>query len=84
MVETATETIGKGDKRKRTDICVACELDNMFSGFNTARKAAWLKLTQLECYHRRRKIVLVGGAELRAPKARETSRGGRGHPPGKF
>ena len=48
MVETATETIGKGDKRKRTDICVACELDNMFSGFNTARKAAWLKLTPLE------------------------------------
>ena len=31
-----------------------------------------------------RKIGLVGGAELRAPKARETSRGVRGHPPGKF
>ena len=34
--------------------------------------------------HRRRKIVLVGGAELRAPKARETSRGVRGHPPRKI
>ena len=68
-VRTTTEIIGKGDKRKRTDICVACELDNMFSGFNTARKAAWLKLTQLECYHRRRKIVLVGGAEPPLPSA---------------
>ena len=34
--------------------------------------------------HRRQKIGLVGGAELRAPKARETSRGVRGIPPGKF
>ena len=34
--------------------------------------------------HRRRKIGLVGGAELRAPKARETSRGVRGHPPRKI
>ena len=33
---------------KRTDICFACALDDMFSGFNTARKLAWLKLTQLE------------------------------------
>ena len=31
-----------------------------------------------------RKIGLVGGAELRAPKARETSRGVRGHPPRKI
>ena len=27
-------------------MCVACAHDDMFSGFNTARKAAWL--TQLE------------------------------------
>ena len=33
---------------KRTDICFACAFDDMFSGFNTARKAAWLKLTPLE------------------------------------
>ena len=32
----------------QTGICVACELDGMFSSLNTARKAAWLKLTQLE------------------------------------
>ena len=33
----------------RTDIHLACELDVMFSGFNTARKEAWLELPQLEC-----------------------------------
>ena len=33
---------------KRAGICFACALHDMFSGFNTARKAAWLKLTQLE------------------------------------
>ena len=27
-----------------------CSIDDRFSGnFNTSRKAAWLKLTQLEC-----------------------------------
>ena len=31
------------------DICLACKHDDMFPGLNTARKAAWLKLTQLEC-----------------------------------
>ena len=55
MIQTATETIGNDVKgsvleaytqTKRTGICVACVLDDMFSGFNTARKAAWLKLTQ--------------------------------------
>ena len=63
MIQTATETIGNGDKKKRieaytqtkrTDICFACELREMFSGFNTTRKAAWLKLTQLECASDRR------------------------------
>ena len=59
MAQTATETTGNGDKIKRTwsvhtneaytGICFACEFDGVFSGFNTARKAAWLKLTQLEC-----------------------------------
>ena len=34
---------------KRAGICVACELDDMSSGFNTAHKAVWLKLAQLEC-----------------------------------
>ena len=29
-------------------MCFSCELDDMFSAFNTAPKAAWLKLTQLE------------------------------------
>ena len=53
VIQTATETTGNGDKRKRTwrvhtqtkrtDICFACELDDIFSGFNTALKAAWLK-----------------------------------------
>ena len=45
MTQTATETIENGIKRsvleaytqtKCTDICVACELEDMFSGFNTA------------------------------------------------
>ena len=49
MLQTATETIGKGDKRKRTDICFACALDEVFSSFNTSRETAWLKLTQLQC-----------------------------------
>ena len=30
-------------------ICFVCAFDDMVSGFNTARKAAWLNLTQLEC-----------------------------------
>ena len=47
MIQTATETIGNGDKRKRIDICFTCLLDDIFSGFNTGRKAAWLYLTQL-------------------------------------
>ena len=34
---------------ERTDICFACALDDMFSGFETTRKVVWLKLTQLEC-----------------------------------
>ena len=29
-------------KTKRSDICFACVLDDMFSGVNTVRKAAWL------------------------------------------
>ena len=33
---------------KRTDICFACAFDDMFSGFNTARKAVWLTLAPLE------------------------------------
>ena len=28
---------------KRTGICVACAIDDMFSSFNTAPKATWLK-----------------------------------------
>ena len=35
-------------KRSRADICFACALDAM-TGFNSARKAAWLKSTKLEC-----------------------------------
>ena len=54
VIQTANETIGNGDKRKRTwsvhtnkvyrylTTCVACALDNMFSGFNTEHKAPWL------------------------------------------
>ena len=59
MIQTATETNGNGDIRKRilqaytqpkrADICFACEFDDMFSSINTVRKAAWLKLTRLEC-----------------------------------
>ena len=72
MIQTATETNGKGDKRKRTHkrsvriICFACALDEMFSGFkfNTARKAAWLKLTQLKCASDR-KDSQPGTAETR-------------------
>ena len=30
-------------------ICFACELNDMFSGFDTVRKASWLKLTQFQC-----------------------------------
>ena len=32
---------------KRTDICFACELDDMFSDLNTARKAALLKVNAI-------------------------------------
>ena len=54
MIQTATETIGNGDKGsvlvKCTDIYLLVSLTCfVFFGFNTARKAAWLKLTQLEC-----------------------------------
>ena len=42
---------------KFTDICVACELDDMFCGFNTARKAAWLKSTQLKCASDRKDLT---------------------------
>ena len=54
VIQTATETIGNGDKRKRTDICFTCVLDDIFSGFNTGREAARLYLTQLglTIYHR--------------------------------
>ena len=31
----------------------------MFSGFNTARKAAWLKLTQLECASDRKDLQML-------------------------
>ena len=41
VLEAATQT-------KRTDICFDCALDDMFSDFNTVRKAAWLKLRQLQ------------------------------------
>ena len=52
MIQTATETIGNGDKGsvlvKCTDIYLLVSLTCfVFFGFNTARKAAWL--TQLEC-----------------------------------
>ena len=49
VIQALNDTIGNGDKRKRTNICFSCVLDDMFSGFNTARKAAWLYLMQLEC-----------------------------------
>ena len=49
VIQTSNDTIGNGDKRKRTNTCFTCVLDDMFSCFNTARKAAWLYLTQLEC-----------------------------------
>ena len=39
---------------KRTDISFDCALDHMFSDFNTVRKAAWLKLTQLQCARHRK------------------------------
>ena len=53
IIQTATETIGNGDKTylKRThkrSVRVFVLLVRLMSGFNTACKAAWLKLTQLE------------------------------------
>ena len=51
-MQTAIETIEKGEKRskypwsiqtnKASRISVASASDDMFSGFNTSRKAAWL------------------------------------------
>ena len=40
MIQTATET-------KRTDICFTCALDEMFSGFNTARKVSRSSLVKV-------------------------------------
>ena len=50
-LKQAKTVISNGDKGKRTHkrtvimcICVACvAYDDMFSGFNTARKAAWFR-----------------------------------------
>ena len=58
---------------KRTDICFACALDDMFSDFNTARKAAWLKLTQLECASDRKDSQMLLG------NIRESKREGMKH-----
>ena len=58
LIQTATETIGNGHKVSVLEVYTpsneayirifACERDDMFSCVNTARKAAWLTLTQLE------------------------------------
>ena len=54
MTQTATETIANSDKSNVLEAYTQRSvygylLNDIFSGFNTARIAAWLKLTQLEC-----------------------------------